>query len=63
MACAHNDRNYLPSVHVIQVFQSRSSPLQFCDRVVIQSTDFYDDNLVSLVSDKCGLENGVLLSG
>ena len=26
--CAQNDRNYLPSVHIIQVFQSRSSSLK-----------------------------------
>ena len=36
---------------------------KFCDRVFTQSMDFYDDILVSLVPDKCGLENGVLLSG
>ena len=35
---------------------------KFCDRVFTQSTDFYDDILVSLVPDKYGLENGVLLS-
>ena len=32
---------------------------KFCDNVRI----FYDDILVSLVPDKYGLENGVLLSG
>ena len=34
---------------------------KFCDRVFTQSTDFYDDILVSLVPDKYGLENSVLL--
>ena len=34
---------------------------KFIDRVFTQSTDFYDDILVSLMLDKYGLENSVLL--
>ena len=36
---------------------------KFCDRVFTQSTKIYDDILASLVPDKYGLENGVVLSG
>ena len=63
--CVRSNREkkniYLPSVYIISVLCLDLRHFKFCDRVFIQSTDFYDDILVSLVPDKHGLENGVLL--
>ena len=65
IACAQTDkkistvRAYYPGILV-----SIIRDFKFCDSVfTTQSTDLYDDILVSLVPNRYGLENGVLLPG
>ena len=62
--CVRSNRQKLPIVRayypgiLVSIFATSNFVTVFT-----QSTDFYDDILVSLVSDKYGMENDVLLSG